>query len=368
MARDCDVIIVGGGLNGPLLALALAQGGLTSVVLDAHSSEARAEPGFDGRSYALALASRRLLAALGLWDGLAARAQPIKAIKISDGRPSEGASRHFLHFDGQEIDEGPMGHILEDRYLRAGLLAAIDAAPLVTHRPSSPVVGQENSPGAASVTLADGTALRGALLVACDGRESRVARRAGIRRHGWDYRQTSLVAAVVHERPHGGVAHQFFMPSGPLAILPLPGDIGRRLYGLRRAARAEAIAETRRLGISCRASAKVRGHSSARSEIGGGPLQLPAWTFSGGNVVVEAAASAGGGCRARHPSACRAGTEPRVAATWPTLAEVLVSGATPRTRTLAQRTCSGPYARWRRSDIAALADGDRGPEPALFQR
>ena len=142
MARDCDVIIVGGGLNGPLLALALAQGGLTSVVLDAHSSEARAEPGFDGRSYALALASRRLLAALGLWDGLAARAQPIKAIKISDGRPSEGASRHFLHFDGQEIDEGPMGHILEDRYLRAGLLAAIDAAPLVTHRPSSPSSGR----------------------------------------------------------------------------------------------------------------------------------------------------------------------------------------------------------------------------------
>ena len=135
MARDSDVIIVGGGLNGPLLALALAQGGLTSIVLDARSAETRAEPGFDGRAYALALGSRRLLAALGLWDALGARAQPIEAIRISDGRPGEGASRFFLHFDGQEIDEGPMGHILEDRHLRGALLAAIEAAPLVSHRP-----------------------------------------------------------------------------------------------------------------------------------------------------------------------------------------------------------------------------------------
>ena len=134
MARDCDVLIVGGGLNGPVLALALAQGGLTSLVLDAGSPAATAAPDFDGRAYALALGSRRMLGALGLWAGLAERAQPIEAIKISDGRAGEGPSRLFLHFDQHEIEEGPMGHILEDRYLRAALAAAMQGSPAVEFR------------------------------------------------------------------------------------------------------------------------------------------------------------------------------------------------------------------------------------------
>ena len=224
MRTDCEVIIVGGGLNGPALALALASAGISSVVLDAESRAARAEAGFDGRAYALALASRRMLAALGLWAGLAERAQPIEQIKISDGRPGEGAARLFLHFDQDEIEEGPMGHFLEDRYLRAALMAALDAAPLVEHRAGARVTGQEVVPGGVKVTLADGGELAGRLLVGCDGRDSGVARRAGIGRRGWDYGQTSLVCAVEHELPHRGTAHQFFMPAGPLAILPLPGN------------------------------------------------------------------------------------------------------------------------------------------------
>jgi 2-octaprenyl-6-methoxyphenol hydroxylase len=224
MGNDCDVLIVGGGLNGPVLALALAQGGLTSIVLDAQSQAARADPEFDGRAYALALSTRRMLAALGLWSGLADRAQAIEAIKISDGRAGEGAARLFLHFDQHEIEEGPMGHILEDRYLRTALFAAMRASPLIEHSEASPVTGQEVAPGGVTLTLANGGSPRAALLVGCDGRESGVARRAGIARRGWDYGQTSLVCAVAHERPHQGIAHQFFMPEGPLAILPLPGD------------------------------------------------------------------------------------------------------------------------------------------------
>jgi 2-octaprenyl-6-methoxyphenol hydroxylase len=224
MARDCEVLIVGGGLNGPMLALALAQGGVGSIVLDAGSRTAQAAPDFDGRAYALALASRRMLAALGLWAGLAPHAQPIEAIRISDGRAGEGASRLFLHFDQNEIDEGPMGHIVEDRYLRTALVAAMDASPLVDYRPGSAVTAQAADAASAAVTLADGSGLRAALIVGCDGRDSGVARRAGIRRRGWDYGQASLVCAVAHELPHRGTAHQFFMPEGPLAILPLPGD------------------------------------------------------------------------------------------------------------------------------------------------
>lgn len=224
MANDCDVLIVGGGLNGPVLALALAQAGIASIVLDAQPRETREDPDFDGRAYALALASRRMLAALGLWARVAENAQPIEAIRIGDGRAGEGASPLHLHFDGQEIDEGPMGHILEDRFLRRALLAALDAEPRVEHRPAARVVAQEAVPGGVAVTLADGGRLSAALLVACDGRDSGTARRAGIARRGWSYGQTSLVCAVAHARPHGGTAHQFFMPEGPLAILPLPGN------------------------------------------------------------------------------------------------------------------------------------------------
>ncbi|RMH49051.1 MAG: 2-octaprenyl-6-methoxyphenyl hydroxylase [Alphaproteobacteria bacterium] len=221
---ETDVIIVGGGLNGPALALALAQGGLKSVIVDSLPAERRADPAFDGRAYALSLASRRLFAAIGIWPEVAPSAQPILEIKVSDGRAGEGAAPFFVHFHHGEIEEGPMGHVLEDRFLRRALLAAIDSAPGITHLAGMRAVGQETGGDGATVTLDDGGKIRGRLVVACDGRQSATAARAGIRRTGWRYGQTALVAAIRHERPHGGIAHQFFMPPGPLAILPLPGN------------------------------------------------------------------------------------------------------------------------------------------------
>ena len=122
MTVKTDILIVGGGLNGPCLAIALASAGISSVVIDALPSEARDADTFDGRSYALALASVRMLRALGLWEGLSDNAQPMLEIKASDGRAGEGPAPFFLHFDHAEIEEGPMGHMLEDRYLRRAFL------------------------------------------------------------------------------------------------------------------------------------------------------------------------------------------------------------------------------------------------------
>ena len=119
MGRDCDVLIVGGGLNGPVLALALAQAGMTSIVLDAASVETRAEPGSTGGPMRCRSPRSGCSRRSGSGGRSAPHAQPIEAIRISDGRPGEGASRLFLHFDGQEVDEGPMGQIVEDRFLRA---------------------------------------------------------------------------------------------------------------------------------------------------------------------------------------------------------------------------------------------------------
>lgn len=223
MDRDADVVIVGGGLNGPALALALAQGGLRVTVVDARPAPARAEAGFDGRAYALAIASVRLLTAIGVWGRVRDKAQPILQIKASDGRAGEGAAPFFLHFDAAEIEDGPMGHMLEDRYLYAAFLEAMRAAPGITLISGETVVAQEVGPAGVTVTLGSGTRVTAGLLVGCDGRGSGVAARAGIRRVGWGYGQTALVTAIRHEGDHQGIAHQFFMPSGPLAILPLKG-------------------------------------------------------------------------------------------------------------------------------------------------
>ncbi len=223
MEHDADILIVGGGLNGPALGLALAQRGLRVMVIDARPAPTRAEAGFDGRAYALAIASKRLLAAIGVWQGLEGRVQPILKIKASDGRPGQGPAPFFLTFDAAELEEGPMGFMVEDRHLYAAFLDAMRTTSGVTLISGETVVSQEVGPQDVAVTLASGRCLRGRVLVGCDGRASGVAQRAGIKRQGWGYGQTALVTAVRHERNHDGTAHQYFMPSGPLAILPLPG-------------------------------------------------------------------------------------------------------------------------------------------------
>ncbi|RKF14201.1 2-octaprenyl-6-methoxyphenyl hydroxylase [Roseovarius spongiae] len=231
MENTTDIAIVGGGLNGPALALALAQAGMTVTIIDALSRPVHDDAEFDGRAYALALASVRLLRALGLWDRLAGDTQPMLEIKVSDGRAGEGPlSPFFVHFDHAEIEEGPMGHMCEDRFLRRALLAAMDLEPRITQRTGETVTGQETAPGGAILTLASGERVAARLIVGSDGRQSGTARRAGIARTGWDYGQTALVCSIEHERPHHGIAHQFFMPPGPLAILPLPGNVSNIVW------------------------------------------------------------------------------------------------------------------------------------------
>ena len=221
MDFDTDIAIVGGGLNGPTLALALAQIGLRVTLIDRLPAATREDAAFDGRSYALALTSTRMLGALGLWDDVKSHAQPMLEIKVTDGRAGEGPSPFFMHFDHAEIEEGPMGHMVEDRHLRRALTDAVSNEPLITRRDGETVVAQDAAPSGITLTFADGKSLRARLVVGADGRASGTAIRAGIKRIGWDYAQTALVCAIAHEKPHHGVAHQFFMPPGPLAILPL---------------------------------------------------------------------------------------------------------------------------------------------------
>lgn len=221
MTRDADLLIVGGGLTGSVLALASAQAGLQVTLIDSLETPARAANDFDGRSYAMALTSCNLLKNLGVWPDLAAQAEPILEIKVSDGRAGEGPSPLSLQFHHGEIEEGPMGHMIEDRHLRQALLGRLAQEKRIEQVSGQSVTAQEILPGSTMLRLSDGRTLKADLAVAADGRGSILAQCSGIKRIGWGYGQTALVCAIAHDKPHNGMAHQFFMPPGPLAILPL---------------------------------------------------------------------------------------------------------------------------------------------------
>ena len=224
MTRDTDILIAGGGLNGTALALALASGGFRVALVDPTPEATRLSDRFDGRGYALALSSKRLLSALAIWQDVAENAQPILDIRISDGRAGETPSPFVLEFDHANIEEGPMGFMIEDRFLRRALLSAIEACDRITAVSERSVTDHVADDTGVTVKLSDGETVTASLVIGCDGKKSPSAIRAGITRTGWRYGQTSLVCAIEHEKPHRGTAHQYFMPSGPLAILPLPGN------------------------------------------------------------------------------------------------------------------------------------------------
>ncbi len=220
---DSDVLIVGGGLAGLPLALALAQGGLSVTVVDVLDPATATDAGFDGRVSAIALASCRMFEQLGVTRHLAGQMQPINDILVSDGRVREGASPFFLHFDHKEIGNEPLGHLIENRHIRIALQKAAEEQPLI--RLIAPQSVTRVDYGAQAVaTLGNGERVSARLCFAADGRGSPTRQAAGIKTVGWDYGQMGIVSTVEHELPHEGVAQEYFLPGGPFAILPMVGN------------------------------------------------------------------------------------------------------------------------------------------------
>ena len=233
---DADVILSGGGLVGQTLALALDSAGISVIVVDAATPAETLAADFDGRAFAIAFASYRMWRALGLAEDLDQVAQPIEQIMVTDGRLGSGARRGgasllHLHFDRAELHDSdePLGLMLEARHVRLALDRAVKARPSIKVIAPMAVSDFERDAAGVSAALADGRKLRANLLVGTDGRKSLVRQRVGIRTIGWDYPATAIVATILHEKEHGALAHEFFLPGGPFAILPLrTNDKGRR--------------------------------------------------------------------------------------------------------------------------------------------
>ena len=224
MAEDAELVIAGGGLNGMLLAVACAGAGLSTIVIDRQDPAAMTADRFDGRTSAIAYGSRLVFDGIGLWPAIESDAEPIREIRVADDD-----SPLFLHYDHRELAPGtnkpaPLGYIVENRVLRRALFDRAVTLPSLKLFAPRAVVAMEASDTGAAVTLEDGTRLRTRLVAAADGQNSPLRRAAGIGTVEWRYRQTGIVTTVRHERPHGGIAVEHFLPAGPFAILPMTDD------------------------------------------------------------------------------------------------------------------------------------------------
>jgi 2-octaprenyl-6-methoxyphenol hydroxylase len=233
---DADVLIVGGGFVGLALACGLAESMVASVVVEAGDPRAALAQSFDGRALAIALTSRRLLDSIGVWSKLAGEAAPMLDIRVS-----EGSSRLFLHYDHREVGNEPFGHMVENQVLRRALLQRAEELPAIRLLAPAVTATLERREEGVEARLSDGARIRAALVVAADGRGSRVREEAGIRVTRWAYRQSAIVTTVEHERSHDFVAHEHFLPSGPFAILPLLPQTRSSIVWTERAEVAPAI-------------------------------------------------------------------------------------------------------------------------------
>jgi len=216
-----DVVIGGAGFAGLALAIALRQGLGSEFAVTVVDPALGAAVSKDPRASAIAAAARRLFEAIEVWDAVAADAQPILDMVVTDSKLDDAVRPTFLTFGG-EVEEGePFAHMVENRHLVDALVKK--AKVLGIDLRAGAVSGFEHAPNAIDVALADGETMSTRLLVGADGARSKIRDQAGIVTHGWNYDQSAIVTTVAHEREHQGRAEEHFLPAGPFAILPLTG-------------------------------------------------------------------------------------------------------------------------------------------------
>jgi 2-octaprenyl-6-methoxyphenol hydroxylase len=222
-----DVIIAGGGLVGLSLAIALEKSGMKIAIVDILPPVSMLDAKYDGRSSAIAYANMRMLDVLGVKAEIGEMCH-IDDILVSDGRIADGAkiggSLGFsLHFDKIEVNDNgePLGYMVENRYMRLALdKVAAKSKNIVRYTPNR-IIDFEQSGSFVNCTLDNNIKLQARLLVGCDGRGSQIRKLAKIKTYKFDYNQTGLVTTVEMDLPHNNVAFEYFLPTGPFAILPL---------------------------------------------------------------------------------------------------------------------------------------------------
>jgi 2-octaprenyl-6-methoxyphenol hydroxylase len=217
----CDVIIAGSGLSGMTCALALrppaVKGDPRLVLVGGEADSGRP----DLRALAITRSSQHMFEVMGIWKEIAARAEPLQEILVSDSRPGDNQALTLLHWDSSGDPGQASAHFVEADDLYRILKARMANSKVRWVKADVRLI--DHGPGLATVETSEGERLRARLLIAADGKDSLCRRAAGIEIIRHDYAQIGLVASLDHQRPHGGRAREFFLPGGPFALLPLRG-------------------------------------------------------------------------------------------------------------------------------------------------
>ncbi|MBA2935512.1 UbiH/UbiF/VisC/COQ6 family ubiquinone biosynthesis hydroxylase [Sphingomonas sp. CGMCC 1.13654] len=346
-----DVIILGAGLVGCALATALAGGGVTVTLVDPAPATQIRDTHFDGRASAVSSTSWRMMEAIGATERFAQYANPIERIEVG-----EQGARGLLNFQPDLENDGPLGMMVENRYLRIGLREAAEASEGVTVLMSRSAAQVERDSAGVRVTLDDGRPLKAALLVGAEGRRSPTRDAAGIAVARWEYHHTAMVGMLEHEADHRNIAHELFFTAGPFALLPMQGGHRSALVWTVSEADAPAMLSLSERAFTAEAQKRMGGM------LGAIRLAAPLASFPLGfhhtaRITAERLALVGDAGHGIHPIAGQGvnlGFRDAAA-----LAEVLIEGVRlgldPGDHQLLQR-----YERWRGLDtflVASATDG-----------
>lgn len=210
-------------MAGMTLGNALAGAGVATTVIDSSPPADLLAAEYDGRASAIAWGSAQVFKGIGLWPYLEGDAGPILDIRVADGTLERGPSLMFLHYDHRDIGDEPFGYMIENRATRRGLFEQAKTLPALELRSPARVASLERTVGGVEAELDDGTRIRARLAVGAEGRKSPTRESAGIPVSHTPYGQTAIVCTVAHECEHNGVAVEYFLPSGPFAMLPMTG-------------------------------------------------------------------------------------------------------------------------------------------------
>ena len=224
MKKDFDIIVIGGGINGQVMSLAAAHAGFSVALIDQNKIVEDSLREFDGRAYAIAFSSVQMMKNLNFWKTIEETAQPILNIKVSHGTIERGPASATLQFNNADIEESPMAQMLEVRFLRQCLNIEIKKNALITLIEQRKVIDLIDFKQHKNLILDNNLELQASLIVASDGIDSPISKKIGIKKTGWKYQQLGLVCAIEHEYSSDNTAYQYFLPEGPLAILPIKNN------------------------------------------------------------------------------------------------------------------------------------------------
>ena len=216
---DYDLAIVGGGIIGLTLACALKDSGLSVVIIEAKPDSVAAAK---GQAYAVHLITERIFRGIGVWQQVLPQIATFYQVRLSDAdHPG------VVSFQPDDLGTKALGYVAEHQALLQPLREFLQTCPNVTYLCPATVMQNQYEADGVKILLQIGTetqTIRTRLVVAADGARSRTRQAAGIKTHGWQYWQSCIVAFVKPEKPHNNTAYERFQPSGPFAILPLPGN------------------------------------------------------------------------------------------------------------------------------------------------